>query len=130
MSQAQPLQEQNENIDTQSYDEGYEDIDMEDAMQPDHAAQCSMPDSPYNARTRRLSALPGIAGRVKATIEYMKTQNLTLPLLLSSLFYEHEELDQDPRVVWERTCLTSYSDLVSILKRMHHRPKRHNAGQK
>jgi hypothetical protein len=90
----------------------------------------STPDSPYTMRTKNWRSLPNRAERILSVLEFMKQQQVDLPLLLWSISWNDPVLNSNTMVHWERTALLASRELPRILRSWYNPPKAHGSGKK
>lgn len=91
---------------------------------------------PHRDRTRgfrRAHAARGnhsLSQAVLEVLEFMRSKDLDLPLLLSALSYEDNTLVRNGTARYERTALLVSTELPNILQKWFRPPRRHNGGIK
>ena len=69
-----------------------------------------------------------LSERVYLVLDFMKSVNINLPILLWAITWNIPELISDPKVSAERTALMVSEELPGILAHWRHPPRKHNSG--
>ena len=69
-----------------------------------------------------------LSERVRQVLDFMKSVNINLPILLWAISWNIPELISDPKVSAERTALMLSDELPRILAHWRQPPRRHNTG--
>ena len=69
-----------------------------------------------------------LSERVRQVLDFMKSVNINLPILLWAISWNIPELISDPKVSAERTALMLSDELPRILAHWRQPPRKHNTG--
>ena len=69
-----------------------------------------------------------LSERVHLVLDFMKSVNINLPILLWAISWNIPDLISDPKVSAERTALMVSEELPGILAHWRHPPRKHNSG--
>ena len=81
-----------------------------------------------NENLRQSSDNQSLSERVHLVLDFMKSVNINLPILLWAISWNIPDLISDPKVSAERTALMVSDELPGILAHWRQPPRKHNSG--